>query len=469
MLFNRSTVFFILGLWTGIIITSAYLKPGSPENKTQDRRVAVEQETNPSRQADQQVADSSAAHEGNETLDILPPVTLSKTDSPSFSRPVSHKINGEIKPGDTLSDSLSRHSEIPSRVKWQIIDKLSSCLDLRYLNPSDRYTVFLDGKNKLIRCEYRTGPLESYSIKEKDGELTANQEPVSLEVKTQYINGEIETSLFKAFSSLGERPSLIYAFADIFASQVDFNREPRPGDRFEALCEKYYKDSEFVGYGNIIYARYIPDNGESHEGFFYPSDNNNGAYYAKDGKELGTFFLKTPLPVFRVTSEFTWKRKHPILGVVRPHLGVDLAAPRGTPVRAVADGKVNFKGKRGGYGNQVILSHRNSYKTYYGHLSRFPGGLNPGEEVKQKEIIGYVGSTGLSTGPHLDYRLKKGNKFLDPMATEFKPRSILNGRELARFRESMEDINILLARKDDKKILLVRQMVLEPGDNIVFF
>ncbi len=467
MRFNSPTVFFVFGVCCGIIVSSIYFGINWPNQAVGDKAAAVEHTTTP--QSNHQKPSNTATNADNETAANQTPVMQAEADHPVLSRRIAHKITGKIKPGDTLSDSISRHSEVSSEVKWQIIDKLASCLDLRRLKPSDRYTIFLDEESDLIRYEYKAGPLKSYSIDEKDGTLTASQDPVPLEVKTHYISGSINTSLFKAFSNLGEKPALVYAFTDIFASKIDFNHEPRPGDRFEALCKKYYKDSKFIGYGNILYARYIPDEGESYEGFFYHSEDKHGAYYAQDGKELGTFFLKTPLPVFRVTSEFTQKRKHPILDVVRPHLGVDLAAPVGTPVRAVADGKVTFKGKRGEYGNQVILSHRNNYATYYGHLSGFSSGLNNGDQVKQKQIIGYVGSTGLSTGPHLDYRLKQGDRFFDPFAKKFKPRSILEGSELVNFKESMNDIDTLLAKKDNKKILLVRHMVLKPGDNIVFF
>lgn len=397
------------------------------------------------------------------------PLIQAETATPPFSQPIAHKISGKLQPGDTLSDSLSRHQEIPSRVKRQIIDKLSSCLDLRRLKSTDNYTVFLGENNELISCQYQVGPLESYTVKKKDGELATNQDAVPLEVKTRYISGEIENSLFGAFNGIGEESSLVYAFADIFASKINFNREVRSGDKFEALCEKYYKDSEFIGYGNILYASYTPAKGEGYEGFFYNPENDSGAYYDPDGKELGTFFLKTPLEIFRVSSGFTWKREHPILDEVRPHLGVDLAAPTGTPVRAVADGKITFKGKRGGFGNQVIITHRNNHKTYYGHLSRFSGSLSRGDKVKQKQVIGYVGSTGLSTGPHLDYRLKRGDKFVDPMNQEFKPRSILEGRELALFREKTSEINTMLAKKEDKKNLPVKRLVFNPGDDIDFF
>lgn len=470
MRLNSSTVFFVLGLWSGMLISSLFLgKTDSPDQTASMSSPAVEKQSEPDGQTASLQKKKTLLKNDNASNNSNTPIVQAQTDAPSFSQSISHKISGKLQSGDTLSDSLDRHREIPSRVKWQIIDRLSSCLDMNRLKSTDSYTVFLGENNDLISCQYQVGPLESYTVKKKDGELDTNQDPVPLEVKTRYISGEIENSLFRAFNRIGEKSSLVYAFADIFASKINFNREVQSGDRFEALCEKYYKDSEFIGYGNILYAGYIPAKGESYEGFFYNPEDNSGAYYDPEGKELGTFFLKTPLEIFRVSSGFTWEREHPILDEVRPHLGVDLAAPTGTPIRAVADGKITFKGKRGGFGNQVIITHNNNHKTYYGHLSRFSRNLSRGEKVEQKQVIGYVGSTGLSTGPHLDYRLKRDDRFVDPMNQEFKPRSILEGRELALFREKREEINTLLAKKDDKKNLLVKRLVFNPGDNINFF
>ncbi|MEJ2689370.1 MAG: M23 family metallopeptidase [Deltaproteobacteria bacterium] len=201
--------------------------------------------------------------------------------------------------------------------------------------------------------------------------------------------------------------------------------------------EKYYKNRAFIGYGEILFASYhLIEENKTYEAYSFEY-NHKAGYFNARGEELGTPFLRSPVPIGRVTSRFTFHRKHPITGVIRPHLGVDLAAPIGTPIMAAADGKVIFAGRRGGFGNQVILQHGNGYKTYYGHLSRFAKGIRRGAAVTQKKIIGYVGSTGLSTGPHLDYRLQENGVFKNPFAVKFKPRSILTGQVLRSFQDTV--------------------------------
>lgn len=389
-------------------------------------------------------------------------------NTPIIPEPVYSEITGRIKPGDTLSKSLSRQKQISSSVRQQIIRNLSSCLDFKRLKPGDEYTVMLDEDNQLVRCIYDAGPLHSYLV-EKDanneGAFVGRQETVSLEMQTVHFEGQMQTSLFEAFIEIGESSQLVYAFADIFASQIDFNTEPRAQDRFEGIVEKYYKNNEFIGYGNILYVKYEQQDGTEHEGFYYEGEDSHSGHFKREGEELGTFFIKSPLPVGRLTSKFTWRRKHPILGIVRPHLGIDLAAPKGTPVMAASDGKVAFIGVNGGYGKQVILSHAGSYKTYYGHLSRYGKGLKKGSRVSQKQIIGYVGSTGLSTGPHLDYRMKKNNQFLDPFGTKFKPRSFLSGNQLKDFQNEIENIALFLEKKE-KSILTVEQKIIYPEETI---
>ena len=202
------------------------------------------------------------------------------------------------------------------------------------------------------------------------------------------------------------------------------------------------------------------------EGFYHSPKKGYAAHYSPNGEELGTSFLRSPVAMGRLTSGFTWRRRHPILGVVRPHLGVDLAAPTGTPIMAAADGKVVFRGRRGGFGKQVVIKHPNGYKTYYGHLSRFARGLHNGLKVRQKDVIGYVGSTGRATGPHLDYRISQNNQYKNPFALKFKPRSVLSGAELAQFNQSTNQLVAMLDKSTSQKILYVRTFILKPHDSI---
>ena len=376
------------------------------------------------------------------------------------------EIQGKINVGDSLSSSLTRH-QVPGRVQAEIIRSLSSCLDLKRLHPDDRFSVILDESECLVKCSYECGPLERYIIERKNDIFTASRDAIDLDVQTVFFQSSIESSLFNAFLDHGEKSPLVYGFVDIFSSKIDFNTEPRKGDRIEAVFEKYYKEGSFIGYGRILYARYQQDDSD-HEAFYYTSGQTPGLYFDSLGRETGTSFIKSPLPVGRLTSKFTWRRKHPILGVVRPHLGIDLAAPVGTPIMAAAEGRVQFVGTRGGFGKQVILSHSGGYKTYYGHLSRFKKGLKKGSRVSQKDIIGYVGSTGLSTGPHLDYRLSVNGVFKNPLAMDFKPKSVLKDSELKAFQKDRGKLIDKIHQVDGHNVMQVRHRVLQPDETIAF-
>ncbi len=378
------------------------------------------------------------------------------------------QIAGKLHAGDTLSASFKRH-HINDELRLQIIRALEGHLDFRDLRPNDHYSITLDDKGDLIKCVYESGPLTIYTITRTPEGFQTEQLQIPLACQTVKISGTIQGSLFSAFMQYDEDPKLIYAFADIFASQIDFNTETRNGDRFNIVFEKYYKDDQFVGYGKILVAKYETIDGDSFEGFYYSSENTPGSYFDAMGRELGSSFIRSPVPMGRVTSGFTFHRKHPISGVVRPHLGVDLAAPTGTPVMAVADGRVTFANWNGGYGKQVILRHANGYKTYYGHLSRFAKGITPGVRVKQKQIIGYIGSTGVATGPHLDYRIQYNATFKNPFAMKFKPKSILEGKELKLFTHARAVLaDLMLSLEEDHKVIQVKDVTITPETEISF-
>lgn len=369
---------------------------------------------------------------------------------------------GELRTGEGLDDSLKR-CDIPSRDRLEIIRALSEALDMRKLRPGANYTLTLDESGELQFGTYEVSPIEIYDISRNEENITANRKDITLEQQTTRITGTVDSSVFLAFTELGEEPRLIHAFADIFASKIDFNTEPRSGDTFEVVVDKYYKDCVFVGYGKIRMARYTLD-GVTFEGFYYSSPSASG-YFDPAGNELGTSFLKSPIPFGRVTSGFTRSRLHPVLGIKRPHLGVDLAAPTGTPIMAASDGRVDFIGRNGGYGNQIVIDHANGYRTHYGHLSRFKKGLRKGARVKQKEIIGYVGSTGLSTGPHLDYRIQENGNFRDPFSLKFKPRSILQGKAMDQFKSARQALAQQL-EEPEGKVLSVNNVVISNSEGI---
>jgi len=207
--------------------------------------------------------------------------------------------------------------------------------------------------------------------------------------------------------------------------------------------EKFYRDDQFIQYGTILAATYDTPSQEF-RGFYFKGPRGQVGYYDEKGRSLEKSFLRSPLKFTRITSGYSRRRRHPILGGYHPHLAIDYAAPTGTPIRTVGDGKVVFCGRNRGYGKQVTIRHGNGYTTYYGHLSRYARGIRKGKRVKQKQVIGYVGSTGLVTGPHLDYRISKNGKFLDPLKMKSPPISSLRGDHLEVFRAERDHLASLL-------------------------
>jgi murein DD-endopeptidase MepM/ murein hydrolase activator NlpD len=376
-------------------------------------------------------------------------------------------ISGEIRQGESFDLAMKR-LKVDDSVRAGIISGFSSSLDFRTLQPGDQFSIELDQDNIISRAIYQAGQLNRHILQKSDnGVYQSARQAVPLEYRVERLSATINSSLYAAFSRLGEEPKLIHAYADIFASKIDFNTETRTGDRFELLVEKYYKDEVFVGYGKILVASYLKQD-TVYQGYHFASEETPSGYFDENGEALGTWFIRSPIPFGRVTSRFTMRRKHPIDGVVRPHLGIDLAAPRGTPVLATAEGRVEFVGRKGGFGKTIILNHHGGYKTYYGHLNRYAKGLKRGDTVQQKDIIGYVGSTGISTGPHLDYRIKYNGVYRNPFGIKFKAKTVLNGDELDKFLMESSRIAELFKNNSDRKILQVKNITLTE-ENIISF
>jgi len=208
--------------------------------------------------------------------------------------------------------------------------------------------------------------------------------------------------------------------ADIFASEVDFHRDLRPGDRFSVVYESLYSNGEFVRAGRIVAAEFTND-GRTHRAVYFEDSRGRGGYYTPEGRNVRKSFLRSPLEFSRISSGFARSRLHPVLGVWRAHRGVDYAAPVGARVKATGDGTVQFAGHQGGYGKVVILRHRNGHSTLYGHLSGLAKGVHAGRRVHQGEVIGYVGTTGLATGPHLHYEFRLNGVHQNPLRVVLPP------------------------------------------------
>ncbi|MDR2251846.1 MAG: M23 family metallopeptidase, partial [Endomicrobium sp.] len=233
---------------------------------------------------------------------------------------------------------------------------------------------------------------------------------------------------------------VIRAFADIFAWQMDFLTDTRQGDSFKIVYEiENVKKRETKLSSRVIAAEYKTSS-NSYKAFYFKTKNGTEGYFDEKGKSVKSAFLKAPLQFSRISSFFTEKRFHPILKITRPHLGIDYAAPSGTPVSSIGGGIVLKAHYSGGFGNLVIIKHANGYETYYGHLSKYAKGIKAGSKVKQGQVIGYVGMTGLATGPHLDFRIKLNGKFFDYLKMKQSPSIALSGIDKINFENNIKDI-----------------------------
>ncbi|MCP4035397.1 MAG: M23 family metallopeptidase [bacterium] len=231
------------------------------------------------------------------------------------------------------------------------------------------------------------------------------------------MEGTVDSSLYKSIRGLGHDPGLASAFADIFAWDIDFTRQLKRGDGFTILYEQLYREEDgaevYVRPGRILAAQFRGAVGE-HTAVYFEENSGAGSYFRPDGETLEQEFLAAPLKFSRISSRYSSARNHPILKVVRPHHGIDYAARQGSPVWSVAEGEVIFRGRNGGFGNLVKVRHAGGYVSYYAHLSAFGQGLEAGQKVKQKQVIGYVGQTGLATGPHVCFRVTKHGNYVNP-------------------------------------------------------
>ena len=325
----------------------------------------------------------------------------------------------EIRRRDTVLASLLRN-DVPSVVAYKIIDALRKAnANLRQVRPGDLLRLSHDKEGRLVTLAYAPDPWVRFEVANSGSEWKGDRIEVEQEVRIEARQGKVRHSLWDAVEGGAVAPKALLDFVQIFESEFDFTANTRQGDLFRFLIETRYADGVLVDQGRILAAQYISDTQTLTAVSF--QDQNGFAYYDPQGRSLKKAFLRSPLQFTRISSGFTYRRPHPVLGGVRPHLAIDYAAPAGTPVWAVADGTVQFANRNGGNGIQVVVRHRSGYKTYYNHLSRIARGLRRGAHVGQKQVIGYVGSTGLSTGPHLDYRVSHNGTFINPLSESFLP------------------------------------------------
>ena len=344
---------------------------------------------------------------------------------------------GEIGSGESLGSSLRRQG-ISAGAVHVISTEMRGVFDFRHSRPGDSYRLAQDLEGRVLDFSYTQNSEEIHSLSWDGTHYTARKETAELHPQISRIAGVIDSSFYGAILALGEQSALATEFSDILAWNIDFSRSVHPGDEFQILYERLYRrnddgEEEYVRPGRILAGRYEGRDGE-HTVVYFEDDNGTGAYFRPDGSSVERAFLAAPLEFGRISSRFTRARRHPILNVTRPHPGIDYAAPHGTPVWSVAAGVIEYKARAGASGNLIRVRHEGGMTSHYAHLANFAKGLKVGDRVEQKQVIGYVGSTGLSTGPHVCFRVKQDGRYVDPMKISGPAGDPIDSERLAVFR-----------------------------------
>ena len=367
------------------------------------------------------------------TLDLI-----NKKQPPVFLETINKDIkkNYIVKFGDSFY-TIFKKLNIPYQTLINIQQAKNSSRFLQ-IQPKNKL-IFTYQDDKLISIEKKLSPTTKLTYFSDSKSIVLSDIHPDLETRIVFKQGKVDDSLYFAGLQSGLPEKLIMNFIQIFSWDIDFNQDIRKGDQFSLLYEQHYSDGVFLDNGRILVAEYI-NKGKGHQAILFTKNNKYIGYYQFDGSPLKKSFLRSPVAFSRISSRFTRGRYHPILHKIRAHRGVDYAAPLGTPVKAAGDGKVFFKGYSRGFGNTIILTHANGIATLYAHLYGFKRGLKKGKRIKQGSIIGYVGQSGLATGPHLHYEFRINGKHQDPLKVKLPKAKKLNLSDLNLFKTNAKPL-----------------------------
>ena len=366
----------------------------------------------------------------------------------------------KVRSGDTLATLLDRLG-INDAAAADFIKSDStarSVLQLRAGRNVQAQTAD-DGSLQWLRTTVVSGrdnPVKNLVIARSGDNFKAVEESAAIEMRVEMRSGLIHSSLFAATDNANIPDPIASQVVDMFSTNIDFASDLRKGDRFHVVYETYWQNGEFVRTGRVLAGEFI-NNGNTYQSVWFqePGSKQGGGYYGFDGKSLKKAFLKSPLEFSRISSGFSM-RKHPILNQWRQHKGVDFAASSGTPIRASGDGVIDSVNSQGGYGNIVVIKHWNNYSTAYAHMSRFAPGMRKGSKVSQGDVIGYVGSTGWATGPHLHYEFRVNKVAVNPMSIDVPNAQPMTTAQLKQFRGVTSGImhRFALMRTQDNPVQL---------------
>ena len=381
--------------------------------------------------------------------EIAMPNIAAQIDSLQQQQSTDHYVHEEkIRAGDTLATLLTRLG-VDDEAAENFIKKDKVAHGVMQLKTGKRVQAQTDedGNLQWLRASVVDGkdtPVKNISITRKGDGFVATETPVQLERRVEMHARDITSTLFAATDSNSDGAklpdSIVHQIVEMFSTNIDFRSDLKRGDHFNVVYETFWQDGEFVRAGRILAGEFT-SRGNTYQSVWFedPASKQGGGYYSFDGKSLKKAFLKSPLEFSRISSGFSM-RVHPISGNWKQHKGVDFAAATGTPIRASGDGVVDFAGTQGGYGNVVVLKHWANYTTAYAHMSRFAAGMKKGTKVSQGDVIGYVGTTGWSTGAHLHYEFRVGGEAKDPNTLNVQAQAPLTAAEMSRFRSFASDM-----------------------------
>lgn len=356
---------------------------------------------------------------------------------------------GAVKQNETLADILIQFG-LPYQSIKEVFNTAKPKFDFRKIRPDKNYFAYLnsDSSNSIKTFIYEINKIDYVKVSFTDSIVVSrNKKDVTTIEKS--ISGVINSSLYQTLTDANSSPLVAGKLAEVFAWQIDFYTIQK-GDEFFAVYEEQFVGDELVDVGDILVAKFIHKNNEFNAFLF--NQNDKKEYFDEDGESLQKEFLKAPLKYKRISSRYTGRRLHPILRVYKPHRGIDYAAAIGTPVQSVGDGIVLLRERKGAAGKYVKVRHNSVYTSGYMHLSKYGNGIKVGSKVKQGQVIGYVGSTGRSTGPHLDFRFWKHGSLVNYMTQKFPSSKSVSKENLAQFNKIRDKLSVKL-EKVNKKVL----------------
>jgi len=396
--------------------------PSASESSPKQKSVSIELPTLPPGSADL-----------IETQQITQRIKPSTTDASKANNSHTNKVTKHtVKAGESLAKIFQIQHFSPSTL-YKIMNSGKDAKSLKNIKPGQQLSFNKDQSGDFLSLEYQIDRIQSLKVSKTDSGFNTELLEQPVEIATDTASVKIENSLYYDGKQAGISDKTIMELANIFGWDIDFALNIRKDDSFALLYETKFIDGERIENGHILAAEFI-NRGEKYQAVRFVDKNGHAEYFSPNGKSMRKTFLRSPVDFARVSSRFNLRRKHPVLNRIRAHKGVDYAASSGTPIKATSDGKVVFRGRKGGYGRVVILKHGQKYSTLYAHMSKY-GRYKHGGHVKQGQVIGYVGKSGLATGPHLHYEFRLNGVHRNPLTVKFPAAKPVAKNQLAAFKQ----------------------------------